>query len=191
MAESDAPDSYGLVILSQPAYLTIAKHALTHAGPRIPEARWREVYGLLSGRISVGNCIITEAIPFTEGDRDSVRFSAANYGAVDALTVRLAAKTPPEFIAGWYHSHFIGHEFSGIDIENHLGWQTPLNPYAFGLVFDPQQLSEENPGLVILKLRDVNLGEASPVDKIPCVIQRLKGNYYSWLQGQFPGLIWG
>ncbi len=190
MEESEAPDAYGLVILSQPAYLAIAKHALTHASPRIPEDKWREVYGLLAGRISVGNCIVTEAIPFTEGERESVHFSAADYGKVDLMNDRLAARNPPEFLAGWYHSHFIGHEFSGIDVENHLGWQVP-NPYAIGLVFDPQELSEENPGTVILKLRDVNLGEASPVDKIPCVIQRLKGNYYSWLQGQLPGLIWG
>ncbi len=190
MAESDAPDAYGLVILSQPAYVTIAKHVLTYAGPRIPPAKWREVYGLLAGRISVGNVIVTEAIPYTVGDKDSVQFGAADYAKTEAINDRLAIKNPPEFLAGWYHSHFIGHEFSGVDIENQLVLQGP-NPHYFGLVFDPQEMSEENPGIVILKLRDVNLGEASPVDKIPCVIQRLKGNYYSWLQAQLPGLIWG
>ncbi|HMF32695.1 MAG TPA: hypothetical protein VKK79_14825 [Candidatus Lokiarchaeia archaeon] len=186
----EAPESYGLIILSQPAYLTIAKHALTHAGPRIAPDKWREVYGLLAGRLTVGNCIVTEAIPFTEGDRESVRFSAGDYAKAAMMTENLADRNPPEFLAGWYHSHFIGHEFSGVDVENHLGWQVP-NKYAFGLVFDPQELSESNPGIVILKLRDVNLGEASPVDKLNFVIQQVKGKYYTWLQEYLPGGIWG
>ncbi|MHA1337765.1 MAG: hypothetical protein ACTSPW_18805, partial [Promethearchaeota archaeon] len=101
----------------------------------------------------------------------------------------LLLKDPPEFMVGWFHSHFIGHTFSGIDIINHLGWQNANNPHAIGLVFDPQLISEKNPGFAILKLEDYNNGEASEVHKIDFVIQmkaEYRENYLEYLKNKLP-----
>ncbi|MHA1821427.1 MAG: hypothetical protein ACTSU2_04725 [Promethearchaeota archaeon] len=181
---------YGLIIISKQAYLTIAKHVLSHAGPKIPDKNeWREVMGLLVGRIIVGNCEISEAVPFAEGGHDDVKFGYEEYVKVAALEEQYYLRDPPEFFAGWYHSHFIGHTFSGVDILNHLGWQTDNNPYAFGLVFDPQELSEDNPGFCVIRLEDHRLGEGSQLEYLDYVIQipkRDRQNYIEFLKRELP-----
>lgn len=180
-------EAYGLIVLTRDAYIEISRLVLTHAGHALPDpGRWREVYGLLGGYVSVGNCIVTDFFPVMVGQSNvEVVFGPAEYVKAVAFEERLRQKDEKLFHVGWMHSHFIGHQYSGVDVENHLGWQTP-NPYAFGLVYDPQLLSDENPGFCILKLEDVALGAASPVNELDFVIQRVKGNYQAFLEEQIP-----
>jgi hypothetical protein len=188
--DSDSVQGFSLIIISKKAYLACAKHALSFAGPRIrPSSNWREVMGLLVGRIVAGNCQISEAVSLVEGQHDDVQFSYEHYVKVATMEEDYFIREPPEFFAGWYHSHFIGHTFSGIDVLNHLGWQTDNNPHAFGLVFDPQLLSEENPGFCVLKLEDHLQGEGSKLEYLDYVVQIPKEdrkNYIRFLKRELP-----
>ncbi|GAB4317990.1 MAG: hypothetical protein Kow0069_20980 [Promethearchaeota archaeon] len=179
--------SYGLVVISKDAYVKMSKFVLEHAGPAIPDkSKWREVFGLLGGRVNVGNCLVTEFFPMAVGESNyEVRLGPADYVRAVQFEEELRQRDERLFHCGWMHSHFIGHEFSGVDVENQLGWQAP-NPYAFGLVYDPQLLSDENPGVCVLKLQDVSMGEASPVDSLDFVIQKVRGNYETLLREELP-----
>ncbi|MHA1339907.1 MAG: hypothetical protein ACTSRZ_07070 [Promethearchaeota archaeon] len=183
----------GLITISKKAYLDYAKHVLTYAGPKIPNsADWRETMGLLVGRIIVGNVDISEYVPFQVGGHDDVAFTYNDYVKMASLEPEFNARDPPEFFVGWAHSHFIGHTYSGIDIINHLGWQTNLNPYAIGLVFDPALISEDNPGFCALRLDNPELGEASPIAKVDFIIQipkKDRRNYLEFLKRELPDLI--
>ncbi|MBD3351530.1 MAG: hypothetical protein GF364_08590 [Candidatus Lokiarchaeota archaeon] len=193
MFETKIVEGTGLVTIPKQVYLDYAKHVLTYAGSKIPDdAKWREVMGLLVGRNVVGNVDITEYVPFAVGKHDDVAFDYAEYVKMAALEPKYNTRDPPEFFVGWAHSHFIGHKYSGIDIHNHLGWQNHLNPYAIGLVFDPQLLSWENPGFCCLRLDDPNLGEASPVAVVDYVIQipkKDRRDYEAFLKRELPSLF--
>lgn len=188
--QSDHLPGTGLITISRKAYLSYARHVLSFAGPKFVDlTAWREVMGLLVGRNVVGNVDISEYIPFSEGGHDDVALDASHYVRIASLEPEYNARNPPEFFVGWAHSHFIGHTFSGIDIYNHLGWQNNLNKYAIGLVFDPQLLSDENPGFCCLRLDDPELGEGSPISIVDFTIQIPKQDrkdYLSFLKRELP-----
>ena len=179
--------NYGpqLITLHQDAYLRIAAHVLKHAPLTQKKETWKEVYGMCVGRVVVGNCIVTDCVPLAVGVHEEVQLTAMDYVKAADLETQYALRDPPEFFVGWYHSHFIGHTFSGVDMENHLGWQTNLNPHAFGLVFDPALLSKDNPGFCILRLENPDLGLASELEfsdfilKIP---KEARSDYIEFLE---------
>jgi len=182
---------FGFVALKESVYLSIAEAVLTHANPfKMKNTAFREVIGYLGGRVVVGNCKISECTVSNVGIHTEVKLEPANYIEAADWESNLYMKTPPEFMVGWWHSHFIGHVFSGVDILNHLGWQNPeTNPHAIGLVFDPQEISEKNPGCVILKLEDPRMGEGSPVQTVDFRIQTSSTNrddYLSFLKRELP-----
>ena len=183
---SDTVQGSSLIIISKNAYLTIVKHVFTCSGPKFPDkTQWKEVMGLLVGRNVVGNTEISESVPFSEGSHDDVQFEFTDYVRMASLEPEYNVREPPEFFVGWYHSHFIGHTYSGVDIHNHLGWQTNLNPYAFGIVFDPQELSEDNPGICCIRLENPELEQASRLEYLDFIIQIPKQdrkNYIEFLQ---------
>ncbi|MCP4760737.1 MAG: hypothetical protein GY870_03075, partial [archaeon] len=128
----------GLITIPKNVYLNISKHVLSFSGQKNPNKQeWREVMGLLVGRTVAGSVNVSQSVPFSEGGHDDVQFDYSDYVKMASLEPEYNIRDPPEFFVGWYHSHFIGHTYSGIDIHNHLGWQNNLNPHAFGLVFDP------------------------------------------------------
>ncbi len=182
--------SFGFVSVKEEVYLEIAKAVLTHANPfKMEKEQFKEVYGFLGGRITIGNCKITECLFSHVGENTEVQLQTHHYIAAADWESQLYLKQPPEFMVGWFHSHFIGHEFSTIDVINHLGWQTENNPYAIGLVFDPHLLSEKNSGFIILKLEDPTQGEASPVESIDYVIQMKESyreDYLKYLKVKLP-----
>jgi hypothetical protein len=188
--QSDVVNGTGLITISKKAYLAYAKHVLTFAGPKFSDfSKWKETMGLLVGRNVVGNVDISEYIPFAEGGHDDVVFDATHYVRIASMEPEFNDRIPPEFFVGWAHSHFIGHTFSGIDIYNHLGWQTNQNKYGIGLVFDPQLLDEENPGFCCLRLDDPDMGEGSPISKIEFIVQIPKNDrkdFRSFLKRELP-----
>ncbi|MHA1273513.1 MAG: hypothetical protein ACTSVV_15810 [Promethearchaeota archaeon] len=181
---------FGFVSIKESVYLRIVEAVLTYANPfKMHESEFREVIGFLGGRVVVGNCKITEVKVAHVGSNTEVQLEPRHYVEAADWESNLLLKDPPEFMVGWFHSHFIGHTFSGIDIINHLGWQNANNPHAIGLVFDPQLISEKNPGFAILKLEDYNKGEASEVHKIDFVIQmkaEYRENYLEYLKNKLP-----
>lgn len=181
---------YGFITIKEDIYLKIADAVLQHANPwKMDKKDYREVYGFLGGRVVVGNCKVNEVKISHVGGHSEVQLQAKHYVEAADWESNLYIKEPSEFMIGWFHSHFIGHTFSGIDILNHLGWQGEQNPHAIGLVFDPQLINENNPGFIILKLKDPNKGEASELEHIDYVIQMPKGgrkNYLKYLKQQLP-----
>ncbi len=181
---------FGFVAIKEDVYLKIAEAVLTYANPfKMNELEFREVYGFLGGRVVVGNCKLNEVQIAHVGGNTEVQLETKHYIEAADWESQLYVKDPPEFMVGWWHSHFIGHTFSGIDVINHLGWQNDNNPHAIGLVFDPQLISEKNPGFVILKLEDFNKGEASEVQSIDFIIQTKeenRENYLNYLRKKLP-----
>lgn len=182
--------SFGFVAIKEDVYLTIAEAVLTNANPwKMEKSDFKETIGFLGGRVVVGNCKINECHVSHVGTDSEVQLEPRHYVEAADWESQLYIKDPPEFMVGWWHSHFIGHEYSGIDIINHLGWQNENNPHAIGLVFDPQLLSENNPGFTILRLEDPSKGEGSPVQKIDFVIQMAeekRDNYLQYIKDHFP-----
>lgn len=181
---------FGFVAIKESVYLKIAEAVLTHANPwKMEKNQYKEVIGFLGGRIVVGNCKINECQVSHVGTDSEVQLEAQHYVLAADWENQLYMKDPPEFMVGWWHSHFIGHDYSGIDIINHLGWQNDNNPHAIGLVFDPQQISESNPGFTILRLEDYRKGDASAVQKVNFTIQMAeekRDNYLKYLKKALP-----
>ena len=181
---------FGFVALKEDVYLKIAEAVLTYANPfKMKKEEFREVIGFLGGRVVVGNCKINEVHVAHVGGDTEAQLEPAHYVQAPDWESLLYIKDPPEFMVGWWHSHFIGPTFSGVDVINHLGWQNTNNPHAVGLVFDPQLISEKNPGFVILKLEDFNKGEASEVHSIDYVIQmdkKHREDYLTYLKNKLP-----
>lgn len=161
---------FGLVSVKRSVYLKIAQDVLKFADLSEPKENWREVYGVLGGRIHIGNCHVEEAKTMNVGSHTDVQFSQQDYINAAKFEDELREKDERYHLVGWFHSHFIGHTFSGIDVINHLGWQNTNSPYAIGLVFDPSLLSQENPGFVILRLKDFNMGEGSEIEAVDNVV---------------------
>jgi hypothetical protein len=88
------------------------------------------------------------------------------------VDVEYAERDPPLFSCGWYHSHpGLGIFFSGTDINNQLGWQTP-NPSAIGIVFDHTHL--ENPGDLgfrTFRLDDPSKGSRSDYHEVETIVE--------------------
>ena len=126
-------------------------HVLRYGNKARDPRDYREVMGILIGRLEgeadhrgIRNVIIEEAVPISHGGSIEVSFAPEDYVTFSMVDVEYAERDPPLFSCGWYHSHpGLGIFFSGTDINNQLGWQTP-NPSAIGIVFDHTHL--ENPG---------------------------------------------
>ncbi len=110
---------------------------------------YREVMGMLIGHLEgdadqrgIQNVIVEDAVPISHGGSIEVNFAPQDYVAFATVDENFAEKN--WWTVGWYHSHpGLGIFFSGTDINNQLGWQTP-NASAIGIVFDHTSL--ENPG---------------------------------------------
>ena len=181
---------FGFVAIKEDVYLEISEAVLSHANPwKQDEGEFQEVIGFLGGRVVVGNCKISECHVSHVGTDTEVKLQARHYVEATDWESQLYIKDPPEFMVGWWHSHFIGHKFSGVDVLNHLGWQNENNPHAIGFVYDPQLISKDNPGFTILRLKDPGKAEASPVQKLDFVIQmkeKHREDYLKYLKGKFP-----
>ncbi|MHA1335627.1 MAG: hypothetical protein ACTSPW_07730, partial [Promethearchaeota archaeon] len=108
---------FGFVSIKESVYLRIVEAVLTYANPfKMHESEFREVIGFLGGRVVVGNCKITEVKVAHVGSNTEVQLEPRHYVEAADWESNLLLKDPPEFMVGWFHSHFIGHTFSGIDI---------------------------------------------------------------------------
>ena len=135
-----------------PAYLKLAKHALTYANNSIPKRKWVEVIGLLTGNIQNEDTIkeqvfVEDYWPVDQGDAVSVEIVDQKI-----FTEIFHKKNSKHFIIGWAHSHPSYTPFlSGDDYQTHLRYQTFWNK-SIALVIDPLMLSPKEYGIGVFRI---------------------------------------
>ncbi len=123
------------IVFEPIAIKKIMLHSIEFSNPMKSRWRWKEVIGLLGGKLDKnGQVIVTDSFPITHGSKYHVQFHNKNYILASIINDNLSERN--EFFVGWYHSHpGLGFFYSETDIINHLGYQD-VNPKAIGLVFD-------------------------------------------------------
>jgi proteasome lid subunit RPN8/RPN11 len=150
-------------VLSTKAYRRMVIYGLRYANFDIKPKNWREVYGILVGKVDKkGVCHILDAIPMVVGDRAGVIFETKQYvdmAQIDqSIFERAVNDQTGQFICGWWHTHpGFGFFFSEVDTITQLGYQIP-NPFALGIVFDHTEKTENFPGVEALRLDDPTKG---------------------------------
>ena len=179
------------VIIPKKAYLTIVASAVRFANARIPQDDWLEVSGVIIGKNTGDDVIITAAHPIMhqELDKNAVidqyKWKDEDYLALNILDEEAFARG--DFTVGWYHSH-PGFKvmMSHIDVRTTLSYQTN-NPLAISLVFnhlrlikqlelpdkkgDPDITLENDPGFKIFRLDDPNRGIQASYHTVNCKIE--------------------
>ena len=126
-----------------------------------PIKKWKEVYGLLIGKIDNGKLTIMNAAPITHGTSRGVEFKKKDYIYAAKINDMLINDGRDEFFVGWYHSHpAIGLFLSQVDLVNQLGYQM-VNQVAVAIVFDHCLLIENKIPFKVFRLdaTDFNLPE--------------------------------
>ncbi|TFG28877.1 MAG: hypothetical protein EU532_04385 [Promethearchaeota archaeon] len=170
-------DRERIVTIKPTAYYKMLIHVLRFGNKILDPKNYREVMGMLIGHLEgdadqrrIRNVIIEDAVPVSHGGSIEVDFAPQDYVAFAAVDENFAEKN--WFTVGWYHSHpGLGIFFSGTDINNQLGWQTP-NPSAIGIVFDHTFL--ENPedlGFRTFRLEDPSKGSRSDYYEVETIVQ--------------------
>ena len=150
------------IIINSRAIKKIMLHAIEFSNPNSSKLRWKEVIGILGGKIEDGIVKVTNSFPITHGSHYYVTFKKKNYIMSAIINSILSEKG--EFFVGWYHSHpGIGFFYSETDIINHIGYQD-VNPRAIGLVFDHEGYKKRKKFFEIYTLNFTRLGKISYSD---------------------------
>ncbi|NHI93421.1 MAG: hypothetical protein EAX96_13120 [Candidatus Lokiarchaeota archaeon] len=122
-----------------------------------PIKKWKEVYGLLIGKIDEnGKLYILNAAPITHGTSRGVEFKKNDYIYAANINDMLINDGKGEFFVGWYHSHpAIGLFLSKVDLINQLGYQM-VNQVAVAIVFDHCLLIENKVPFQIYRLDTID-----------------------------------
>lgn len=142
------------------AYIKLTLHALKYANPKIPQHKWVEVIGLLTGYIENKDtpmaCLVaTDAFPIGHG----TNITAQIRNPQSMVRVFNESSKKKEFILGWYHSHpSYGSFMSDTDFDTQVRYQrlgasnsTLTAPVA--LVIDPTRISTNSYGFKIFRLK--------------------------------------
>ena len=169
------PKNNGNIVIIKPlAYYKMLVHILRF-GNRLRDPRlYKEVMGMLIGHLegegTIKKVIIEDAVAISHGGSIEVAFAPEDYITFAQVDEQFAERN--WFTVGWYHSHpGLQIFFSGTDILNQLGWQTP-NPSAIGIVFDHTYL--ENPGDLgfrTFRLDDPSKGSKSSYHEIETIVE--------------------
>ncbi|MFX1337065.1 MAG: hypothetical protein ACFFDK_00495 [Promethearchaeota archaeon] len=154
------------------AYYKMLIHVLRFGNKARDPRDYREVMGMLIGHLEgdadqrgIQNVIIEDAVPVSHGGSIEVNFAPQDYVTFATIDENFAEKN--WWTVGWYHSHpGLGIFFSGTDIFNQLGWQTP-NPSAIGIVFDHTFLENSGDlGFRTFRLDDPSKGSKSDYHEV-------------------------
>ncbi len=111
------------VIIKPKAYMKMKKHVLRFASNVKDAAEFREVMGMLMGRLVDGknpdikDVIIEDAVPVNHGGAVEVAFAPEDYVNFSILDSQFAEQGV--FNVGWYHRHpNLSCFFSAVDIRN-------------------------------------------------------------------------
>jgi proteasome lid subunit RPN8/RPN11 len=145
------------------AYIKLALHALKYANPKVPQNKWIEVIGLLTGHIENKDtplaCLIVEdAYPIGHGT--DVNAQIQDPQSMVRVYNELKLKAKNRIILGWYHSHpSYGAFMSQTDYQTQvryqrLGTKDSQITAPIALVIDPSRISTRSYGFKIFRLKD-------------------------------------
>jgi len=153
------------VYLKDKAYQRMVGYAYRYSNENIEQKDWKEVYGILIGKIEEKNKVVIEdAIPISVGMRSGIELDPIHYVDISQINMSIYKNEIEgkgdfsDHIIGWWHSHpGFGFFFSKVDTITHLGYQGP-NPYAVGLVFDHTKKTSDFLGIAALRLKNPKTG---------------------------------
>ncbi|MFX1239540.1 MAG: Mov34/MPN/PAD-1 family protein [Promethearchaeota archaeon] len=150
-----------IVTIKPEAYYKMLVHVLRFGSRTRDNSQFKEVMGMLIGYLEgegeIKDVIIEDAVPISHGGSIEVQFAPNDYITFAAIDEEFAGKN--WFTVGWYHSHpNLKVFFSGTDIKNQMGWQTP-NPSAIGIVFDHNYLETDPEFRKKYELKPLGAGE--------------------------------
>ncbi len=149
-----------MIEIPRDVYEKFLQFALENANPLGSSRNWRECIGLILGRISDDDIIVTEIVPISSGS--AVFVDITDYEQVFSL-ISFERIDEGEVIVGWAHTHpGLGLFFSGTDIETQLTYQK-MHPKSFGLVLDPTKIKTDFSGFNIYRV-DINTSRPYTVD---------------------------
>lgn len=157
------------------AYYKMLIHVLRFGSKTRDRRDFKEVLGILIGHLEgegdIKNVVIEDAVPISHGGSIEVAFSPDDYVSFAAVDAQFTEKG--WFSIGWYHSHpSLNIFFSSTDIINQLGWQTPLNPSAIGMVFDHTYLEKEGDlGFRTFRLDNPDKGQMSGYHEVLTIVE--------------------
>ncbi|MHA2202830.1 MAG: Mov34/MPN/PAD-1 family protein [Candidatus Hodarchaeales archaeon] len=129
-------------------YKKFLRFALENANPFDPRD-WKECIGLVLGRITEHDILVTDIVPIGSGT--AVFVDITDYEKVFSL-ISPSRIDHGEVIVGWAHTHpGLGLFLSGTDIRTQQMYQQ-MHPKAFALVMDPSKISPEFSGFNIYRL---------------------------------------
>ncbi|MBD3349940.1 MAG: hypothetical protein GF364_00460 [Candidatus Lokiarchaeota archaeon] len=146
------------VIIKWKAYVKMMKHVLRFGSNAKHKSQFKEVMGMLIGRLVdepgiIKDVVIEDAVPISHGGHIEVAFKPEDYGSFSVVDSAYADKG--WFTVGWYHSHpGLSCFFSAVDVRNQMGWQGPNNS-AVGIVWDHTRLEDKDDmGFDVYRLDD-------------------------------------
>ncbi len=156
MLKINSDENLGKVTIEKSALQNALSHVAEYGNFRLPRRKWKEVYGLLIGKLKNNNLIVNNAFPMTHGSSIFVEFEKEHY--ILAAEINEIIAENGDFFVGWYHSHpGLGFFLSGTDVLTQLGFQD-VNPHAIAIVFDHKELERENETFTIFRLHNTSEG---------------------------------
>ncbi len=151
-----------MIEIPREVYEKFLHFALENANPLSGSRKWRECIGLVLGRISKENIVVTEIVPISSGS--AIFVDITDYERVFSL-ISFERIDKGEVIVGWAHTHpGLGLFFSGTDIQTQLSYQK-MHPLSFGLVLDPTKVKKDFSGFNIYRV-DINTSRPYTVDYV-------------------------
>ena len=163
------------------AYIRIALHSLKYANPKVPQARWVEVIGLLTGHIEnkdspMACLVITDAYPIGHG----TNVNAQIQNPQSMVRVFNETSKKKQIILGWYHSHpSYGAFMSSTDHQTQIRYQRLGSKGSqltapVALVIDPTKISNKSYGFKMFRLKkDMKSWEEPRFEVMNCPLQSL------------------
>jgi proteasome lid subunit RPN8/RPN11 len=175
--ESDPPR----VKIHLKAYIRMALHSLKYANPKVPQSKWVEVIGLLTGQIEnkdtpLACLVITDAFPIGHGT--NVNAQIQNPQSMVRVFKETSKKS--QIILGWYHSHpSYGAFMSATDYDTQVRYQRLGSKGSqltapVALVIDPTKISNRSYGFKIFRLKqDLQTWEEPRFEVLNCPLKGL------------------
>lgn len=195
------------VIINAEAYKTIILYASRYANQAISPAKWKEIYGILTGYVDDDFVHVENAYALTFGHDTDVQLDHRHYIFIDEIEQQLYEENNNHFVVGWFHSHpGLTLFFSYVDLINQLGFQNKFND-SIGLVFDHSLLGKKreekigenvltkySTGFEIYRLTDVNLDPNSAeyeanYHKVDYIVEGLNKYFFANVLSELSALV--